>query len=90
MGKYFHQFMSDYSDINFRDYQKILEENGIEWDFNSMNDADVSSLGELCVLALLMGVIRADRFCEGAFLHFLESGAVERWLLRLKEIDETL
>lgn len=55
-----------------------------------MNNANVSSLGELCVLALILGAIRADRFSEGALLHFLESGAVVRWLERLKAIDEVL
>lgn len=88
--KDFYQFMKDNSDIDLSNYQKILEENGIKWDFNSMNNANVSSLGELCVLALILGAIRADRFSEGALLHFLESGAVVRWLERLKAIDEVL
>ena len=39
------------------------------------------------VLALLNGVIRADRFCEGALLSFMKSGAIQRWLVRLKELD---
>ncbi len=84
----FYQFVSDNSDINFCDYQKILEENGIQRDFDSMYHADISSLGELCILALILGAIRADRFGEGALLHFLESGAIVRWLERLKAMDE--
>ena len=43
------------------------------------------------VLALffffLNGVIRADRFCEGALLSFMKSGAIQRELVRLKELD---
>ena len=39
------------------------------------------------VLALLNGAIRADRFCEGALLDFMKSGAIQRWLVRLKELD---
>ena len=39
------------------------------------------------VLALLIGAIRADRFCEGALLGFMKSGAIQRGLVRLKELD---
>ncbi len=39
------------------------------------------------VVALLTGAIRAERFCDGALLDFCKSGAVLRWLKRLKEID---
>jgi hypothetical protein len=39
------------------------------------------------VLALLNGVIRVDRFCEGALLSFMKSGAIQRELVRLKELD---
>ena len=88
--KDFYQFLTDHTDVNLSDYQKILEENGITWDFDSMNNANVSSLGEFCVLALILGAIRTDRFSEGALLHFLESGAIVRWLERLKAIDEVL
>ena len=39
------------------------------------------------VLALLIGAIRADRFCEETLLGFVKSGAIQRWLGRLKEFD---
>jgi len=86
----FSQFMTDHREIDLSVYQNILEENGIKWDFESMNNVDVSSLGGICVLGLILGAIRTDRFSEGAFLHFLESGAIVRWLERLKAIDEGL
>ena len=88
--KDFYQFLMDNSDIDLSNYQKILEENGIKWDFDSMNNVDVSSLGGICVLGLILGAIRTDRSSEGAFLQFLESGAIVRWLKRLKAIDEAL
>jgi hypothetical protein len=53
-----------------------------------MEQADVSSLDGRVVMALLVGVLRADRFCEGVLLGFWNSGAMNRWLERLKEIDE--
>lgn len=37
----------------------------------------------------LTGAIRAERFCDGAFASFVRSGAIDRWLRRLKEIDES-
>ncbi|MCA5011290.1 hypothetical protein HP393_22890, partial [Clostridioides difficile] len=48
----------------------------------------VRGLDGRAVMALLVGALRADRFCEGAFLGFLKSGAMLRWLQRLKGIDE--
>ncbi|MBQ7614370.1 MAG: hypothetical protein IJU77_04950 [Butyrivibrio sp.] len=52
-----------------------------------MEAADVSKLDTQAVLALLLGAIRAERFCDGALLGLLESGAILRWLKRLQEID---
>lgn len=68
-------------------YGEILEKVGIEWGINSMESAIVDDLDARTVLALLIGAIRADRFCEGALLGFMKSGAIQRWLVRLKELD---
>ena len=83
----FYQFFTDHQEVDLTDYRKILEENGIAWNFDSMNGTDVTSLEAIIILSLIVGVIRADRFSEGALLHFLESGAIVRWLERLKAID---
>ena len=69
-------------------YGKILESNGIEWGSKSMSAADVSKADVICVLALLVGAIRAERFCDGALLGFFKDGSIRKWLGRLKEIDE--
>ncbi|WP_373738269.1 DUF6508 domain-containing protein [Jeotgalibaca porci] len=52
-----------------------------------MKDADVSSLNAQCVLALLMGAVRAERFCDGALLDFFKSGYILKWLERLQNIE---
>ena len=52
-----------------------------------MEGAIVDDLDAKTVLALLIGAIRADRFCEGALLGFMKSVAIQRWLVRLKELD---
>lgn len=53
-----------------------------------MSGADVSELDGQAVMALLLGAVRAERFCDGALLDFFEDGSVKRWLLRLREIDD--
>ena len=40
-----------------------------------------------CVVALIYGAIRAERFCDGAILAFLKDGTFVRWLERLKTLD---
>ena len=55
-----------------------------------MKHADVSALGGRTVMALLVGAVRAERFCDGALLAFCEDGSVAKLLQRLKELDEGL
>ena len=69
-------------------YADILNANGIEWGYDSMMQADASELDAQCILALLIAFLRAERFCDGALLGFIKSGAVTRWLKRLQELDE--
>ena len=74
-------------DFELNRYGEILEKNGLQWDLKSMSEADVSSLDAQCVMALVMGVIRADRFFEGTLLDFLKDGSICTWLRRLDEIE---
>jgi hypothetical protein len=69
-------------------YQATLEANGLKWGQKPMEGADVSDKDAKCVIALLMGMTRAERFCDGAMLAFFHKGCVLRWLERLKEIDD--
>lgn len=68
-------------------YDDILKNNGINWDIDSMKNVDVSHLDAQCVLALIMGAVRADRFCEGVLLDFFQSGCILKWLERLNNIE---
>lgn len=76
------------NDHQCANYGKILKENGLEWNMESMETADVSKLDAQAVTALLLAAFRAERFCDGALLDFCKSGAILRWLRRLKEIDD--
>lgn len=69
-------------------YEDVLRKNDIEWSTESMKKADVSNLNAQCVLALIMGVVRAERFCDGVLLDFFKSGSIVKWLERLSSIEK--
>ena len=82
-------FVDDHPDYELTRYHEILEHSGLKWDGQAMSETDVSSLDGQIVMALLLGAVRAERFCDGALLGVFEDGNAKRWLLRLKEIDKT-
>ena len=83
----FYSFVDAHKEIGLNDYSGILNANGIEWGKESMENAILDNLDAKCVLALILGAIRAERFCSGALLGFFESGAMIKWLIKLKELD---
>lgn len=82
-------FVDTHDEMQLTHYGEILEENGISWDTESMTDADVSSLDGRATMALLVGAVRAERFCDGVLLSFFRNGCILRWLRRLEEIDDS-
>lgn len=83
-----YKFAKESDEIVPSKYAEIIQANGIEWGYDSMMKADASELDAQCILALLIASLRAERFCDGALLGFIESGSVIRWLKRLQELDE--
>ena len=83
-----YRFVDEHKEMKLTRYGNILGEAKIQWGADSMREANVSSLDEKTVMALLVGAIRAERFCDGALLRFCEDGYVAKWLQRLKEIDD--
>lgn len=81
-------FHEEHPEFGLNHHAQILEENGLSWDSEVMEKADVFTLDGQAVMALLLGVIRAERFCNGALLSFFENGCVKRWIERLREIDD--
>lgn len=81
-------FVDEHSEYELTHYHDILERNGLEWSSQAMSGADVSELDGQAVMALLLGAVRAERFCDGALLSFFGDGSMRRWLLRLREIDD--
>jgi hypothetical protein len=83
-----YKFCEEHPEYEHTRYGETLEANGLKWSMESMEAAGVSSLDAKCVIALLMGAVRAERFCDGALLGFFKSECILRWLQRLKAIDE--
>lgn len=89
-----HRFIDDVyafvhanEDYGLTQYREIMEQNGLGGDGTPVHEADVSNLDGRCVMALIVGAVRAERFCDGALLGCFKSGSIRRWLKRLKEID---
>ena len=80
-------FEKSNKDMELTRYGEILKDNGLEWDSESMKSADISNLNLQCVMSLIMGAVRAERFCDGALLDFFKSGYILKWLERLKSIE---
>ena len=83
-----YEFMEEHPEYGLNRYGEILEQNHIEWGTKSMNEAKLDALDGKTIMALLMGAVRAERFCDGALLGFFEDGAISKWLKRLEEIDK--
>lgn len=80
-------FEENNKEIGLNCYGDILRDNNIEWGTDSMKNANVSDLNAQCVLALIMGAVRAERFSDGVLLDLFQSGCILKWLERLNSIE---
>lgn len=55
-------FVDNHEEMGLHNYIKILEDNGIKWSWEPMVKAEVDHLDAQCIIALIFGAIRADRF----------------------------
>ena len=55
-----HSFQENHPEYGLNRYGDILRENNLEWDKKSMQKAEVSVLDGKCIMALLVGAVRAD------------------------------
>lgn len=76
-------------DLQFANYAEIIRSHGVEWSEKSMLEADVSGWDARSVFALIIALVRAERYAYGIYDRFLENGTFLKWLLRLKELEET-
>ncbi|MDR2076842.1 MAG: ADP-ribosylglycohydrolase family protein [Desulfovibrio sp.] len=84
----FHVFSKSNNGYGLEKYADILKRNGLKWQEASLRNADVGKLDELAVFALMMGILRADHFSGGILEAFACEGILEKWLVRLKGIDD--
>lgn len=82
-----YRFEKEHPEYDLNRYHKILERIGVKWNDVEMTNADVSNMDGQGVMALLLAAIRAERFCDGALLDFLQKGCIQKWLERLEELD---
>ncbi|WP_143321267.1 DUF6508 domain-containing protein [Clostridium sp. HBUAS56010] len=80
-------FIDENKEMELKRYGDILNKNGINLEMDSIKDVEVRLLDAPCIMALIVGAIRAERFCEGVLLDFFLSGSIAKWLKRLKDID---
>ena len=83
-----YDIVEQHRELDLFSYQDILKARGIDWDGRQMKEVDVSEWDAQGVLALMLGIIRADRFSEGTFKAFQENGCYAKWIRRLKEIED--
>lgn len=83
-----YKFEKEHPEFQLNQYMDIMLLNGLKWDEESMAKADVSHMSGQEALALILGAIRAERFCSGAINSFLEHEYIDKWLTRLQEIEE--
>lgn len=87
-SKLINQFIHDVHNcaeqIGVNNYIEILKRHGIDWGKKSMSSAEVTNLPSDVICALLLGAVRAERFCDGALLGFFKNGSIQRWLKELK------
>ncbi len=77
-------FNKENPEYNLYHYYDVLENYGYSnIDYETI---DVSDMDDKCLMALFMWLVRGERFCDGLILGASESGAVARWIARLREI----
>ena len=82
-----YSFEREHPEYDMKRYGQILEENNIEWEMESMLAVDTSKMDGRTIMAMLMGAVRAERFCDGALLDIFKSGYILKWLERLNSIE---
>jgi len=85
----FYQFSQSHPEYKLMNYRSILEDYGIKPNTRDLQDADVELLDAQCILAMIMCIIRFERFGDGLLLKFLKEGIILKWLRHLKTIDDS-
>lgn len=80
-------FQKENKEFDLTNYNKILKKRGLKDDIKSLENADIKKMDQQGIMAMLMSIVRAERFQDGVILGFCKSGIIVKWLERLKEIS---
>ena len=58
-----------------------------KYGLSNIETTDIDKLNAEAIMALLMWVVRGERFCDGLILSHLKEGRIQALLQRLKTID---
>ena len=83
-------FADEHKEMDIYNYNGILASHNIRWGQSPIKEVNVEKLDGQAVVALIMGAVRAERFCDGMLLEFFQKGCIAKWLNRLKELDEEI
>lgn len=73
----------------FLPYSEVLDSHGIKWSHDDLCRVNADQMDGECLVALIVASVRAEKFCDGAVLRFLEEGCIQRWLKRLCDLDNS-
>ena len=82
-----HSFFDTYKGFELGEYMNVLKSNNIELNDDSSKDEYISTLDGKLVVALIISVVRGERFCDGLLHTYFKNGTIEKWLRRLAELD---
>lgn len=82
-----YMFKDENKEMDLIHYERILQEHGFEWSMNSLMSANVSQLDDSAVMAVIIGMLRADYYCNGSLDTFISEGCIVNCLRRLYELD---
>lgn len=85
-----YSFVDNHEEMGLHNYIKILEDNGIKWSWEPMVKAEVDNLDAQCIIALIYGAIRADRFGEGDIACILKRWFYYKMARKTKNIGHRL
>lgn len=83
-----YKIVYDNPELGLKSYSDILDENGLEWSDESLRVSNVSELDIRCLLAMVLAIVRGDRFCDGLLLAYMENGLLLSWLERIQELTQ--
>lgn len=83
----FYKFSDENLDLEMRNYRVILKQYGFDLNFSSVTNEDISEMNSKRVLAMIMGMIREERYIEGALLRYFQNGKMLSLLERLDKLE---